>query len=150
LLRLDEDRLTDLQLQPGQESPFVCTRRAGLWRCNDRALAAVAQHALLAALHALERGESPTYEAAPAAPPRWVLQLRHSPLSTAPTKTSAGGPAVEAGEEVAPQEQTLRLYPAADGGLVARLDARGVSYRLPPAAATALQESLAAWRSAQP
>ena len=64
-----------------------------------------------------------------------------------PDLAPLGGPAIAAAEDVAPQEQTLRLYPAPDGGLLARLDARGVTYHLPTPAAVALQAALTALRA---
>jgi hypothetical protein len=86
---------------------------------------------LLDALHGLGRGDSPEYTAAPTLAPRWVVKVRHTPR--APARELEGE-----GEEVAPSEQTLRLYSPAAARWLARLDGRALSYNLPAAAAVAL------------
>jgi len=143
LLRVDDDRLTAVKLtpEPASAAGLFCTRGDRGWRCGGAELPAATRRTLLSALHGLERGESPTYAAAPPTPPRLTLQLQHAPLAAA---------AEVQGEEVAPPEQTLRLYPDPDGGWLARLDQRQVSYRLPAAPVAALQEALAARRPAPP
>ena len=145
LLRIDDDRLLALQLGSGADraDSLGCARRDGRWQCGDRALTAAAQRALFAALHALQLGARPTYAAAPAARPRFTLDLTHAPLGSATLHPSFLGPAAAVGEDVAPAAQTLRLYAAPDGGLLARIDQRGVTYALPGTALAALQEALA-------
>lgn len=143
VLRVDDDRLTAVSLtpEPTTAAALACTRVDGRWRCGGPELPTAARRKLLAALHGLEHGESPAYAAAPAAPPRLTLRLEHTPLTAV---------AAVQGEEVAPPEQTLRLYPAPGGGWHARLDQRQVSYGLPAPAVAALQDALAALRPPPP
>lgn len=147
LLRVDDDRLTELQLEPGRPgaAALSCGQSTGRWRCDGQELPPAAQRLLLAALHALTRSESAAYAAAaPAVPPLLTLHLRHAPLTAAASPRPTEVAVVVEGEDVAPLEQTLRLYPAAEAGLLARLDRRGVTYRLPSAAAAAVRDGLAA------
>lgn len=146
LLRLDETRLTTLRLtqSPPRGGELACTAAAGRWRCGDKELSAAAQRSLLTALQALGRSESFTYAAAPWAPPQLTLYVRHQPLTDAMLPRATALAAVTLGEEVAPAEQTLRLYADGAAGWVARLEDRAVSYRLPQTTAAAVTEALAA------
>ena len=152
LLRLDEERLAALRLTPSSRplGEISCVQDAGRWRCGGTELTAAAKHALLSALRALGRSTSFTYSAAPPAPPLLTLQVRHRPLTAAVLPRATERAAVTLGEEVASEEQTLRLYPGGSAGWLARLDERGVTYRLPAAAAAAVETALAALRPAAP
>ena len=68
VLRVDDDRLIAVSLTPATAAALACTRVDGRWRCGGPELPTAARRTLLAALHGLEHGESPTYAAEPAAP----------------------------------------------------------------------------------
>lgn len=152
VLRLDEERLAVVQLTPSARpiDALSCVQDAGRWRCGGTELSAAAKHALLSALRSLGRSASFTYAAAPPAPPQLTLHVRHRPLTAAVLPRATERAAVTLGEEVAPEEQTLRLYPGESAAWLARLDERGVTYRLPAAAAAAVEAALAALRPAAP
>lgn len=152
LLRIDDDRLSELRLADRARSgaALSCAHAAGRWRCLGRELPVAAQRALLAALHDLARSESADYAPLPADPPRFTLEVHHRPLTAALLPPSTELAAVTQGEEVAPADQTLRLYPAPAAGLWARLDERAVTYRLPKAATEALENALTAAAAAPP
>lgn len=158
VLRLDEARLAELQLtqssHPG--GTLSCVQDAGQWRCGGKELAAAAKRTLLSALQALGRSASFTYAAAPPASPQLTLHVRHRPLTALVLPRSTELAAVTLGEEVAPPEQTLRIYPDGPdgpdgpGGWVARLDERGVTYRLPESASAAVKAALSELGPAAP
>lgn len=143
LLRVDDDRLVLVQLTLAQEAAaeLRCTQGDGRWRCDGTELPAAARRTLLQALHGLQSSKSPAYAALPAGPPQLTLRVVHAPL----TATAA-----LPGEEVAPPEQLLRIYPAASSGWLAWADQRPVHYPISPAAVAAVRELATALRPAAP
>ena len=150
LVRLDDDRLTAVQLTPSSAPTAArsCTRYMTATgsvvtaRSPPRPSAA-----LLTALHALQRGERPTYAPSPAAPPRFTLHLLHT--RRLPARLCARPfwdlrPTSAKKWRQRNRRCASTRLPMVDSWSV--VDQRDVTYHLPNSAFSTLQDALASVR----